>query len=118
MLDYLRNMDLYAAVEAGGRNFVLTHAGLDHFEAEKPLEDYELLDFLLGRPNPLDEIWHDKSKFLVYGHTPTRVLREQMGESPADTILRCGQQIAIDCACVFNGKLGCLCLDTLEEIYV
>ena len=118
LLDYLRNMDLYAAVEAGGRNFVLTHAGLDHFEAEKPLEDYELLDFLLGRPNPLDEIWHDKSKFLVYGHTPTRVLREQMGESPADTILRCGQQIAIDCACVFNGKLGCLCLDTLEEIYV
>ncbi|RHT47207.1 hypothetical protein DW766_13775 [Butyricicoccus sp. AM29-23AC] len=77
---------------------------MDHFEAEKPLEDYELLDFLLGRPNPLDEIWHDKSKFLVYGHTPTRVLREQMGESPADTILRCGQQIAIDCACVFNGS--------------
>lgn len=118
LLDYLRNMDLYAAVEASGRTFVLTHAGLDHFEAEKPLEDYGLLDFLLGRPNPRDEIWHDKNKFLVYGHTPTRVLREQMGEPPADTILRCGQQIAIDCACVFDGKLGCLCLDMLEEIYV
>lgn len=40
-----------------------------------------------------------------------------MSEPPADMILRCGQQIAIDCACAFDGKLGCLCLETLEEIY-
>ena len=24
----------------------------------------------------------------------------------------------IDCGCAFSGRLGCLCLDTLEEIYV
>lgn len=118
LLDYLRNMDLYEEVEAGGRTFILTHAGLDHFSVEKPLEDYELLDFLLCRPDPRAAVWPDKNKFLVYGHTPTRLLREQMGQPVADSILHCGQQIAIDCACAFGGKLGCLCLDTLEEIYI
>ena len=116
LLAYLRNMDLYAEVEAGGKPFVLTHAGLEHFEPDKPLEDYELPDFLLGRPDLHTKFWPDR--YLVYGHTPTRLLREQLGEPASDDILRCGQQIAIDCACAFGGKLGCLCLDTLEEIYV
>ena len=43
---------------------------------------------------------------------------ERLGEPPSDDILRRGRQIAIDCACAYDGKLGCLCLDTLEEIYV
>lgn len=59
-----------------------------------------------------------RTKYLVYGHTPTRLLHEQLGEPPSDDILRRGRQIAIDCACAYDGKLGCLCLDTLEEIYV
>ena len=116
VLDYLRDMELYLEVEAGGRSFVLTHAGLDHFEPDKPLEDYELLDFLLGRPDPAAEIWPDK--YLIYGHTPTRLLREQMGEPISDEILRRGNQSAIDCGCGYDGRLGCLCLDTLEERYV
>lgn len=28
----------------------------------------------------------------------------------------CGH-IAIDCAAAWGGRLGCLCLDTMEEIY-
>ena len=116
LLGYLHNMDLYAEVDAGGKSFVLTHAGIEHFEPDKPMEDYELFDFLLGRPDPNTEFWTDR--YLVYGHTPTRLLRERIGESESDDILRSGQQIAIDCACAFGGKLGCLCLDTLEEIYV
>ena len=76
----------------------------------------ELLDFLLGRPDPTAEVWPDK--YLIYGHTPTRLLREQMGEPISDEILRRGNQIAIDCGCGYDGRLGCLCLDTLEERYV
>ena len=116
ILDYLREMELYAEAEAGGRSFVLTHAGLDHFSPDKPLEDYALEDFLFCRPKPDEAFWPDR--YLVYGHTPTRLLRAQMEQPLSDDILRCGRQIAIDCGCGFDGKLGCICLDTMEEFYV
>lgn len=117
ILEYVREMELYAEVEAEGRKFVLTHAGLDHFAPDKPLEDYELEDFLFCRPDPARTFWPDR--YLVYGHTPTRLLRAQMKKPLSDDILRCGRQIAIDCGCGFDvGKLGCLCLDTMEEFYV
>lgn len=116
LLDYIREMDVYAEVEAGGRSFILAHAGLEHFSPEKSMEDYELADFLFCRPDP-DQVYY-RDKYLVYGHTPTPLLRQQAGERPAGSILRRGTQIAIDCGCGFGGKLGCLCLDTLEEFYV
>lgn len=115
ILDYLREMALFSEVEAGGRSFVLVHAGLDHFAPDKPLQDYALQDFLFCRPDPEQEFYPER--YLVYGHTPTRLLRQQLGEAPSDDILLCGRQIAIDCGCAFGGRLGCLCLDTLEIFY-
>ncbi len=114
VLDYLREMDLYAEVEAGGRAFVLAHAGLDRFTPDKPLEDYELEDFLFGRPTPESVYWSDKS--LIFGHTPTRILWETVGEAPKDEIFHGKGFIDIDCG--FDGRLGYLCLDTMEEMYV
>ena len=116
LLDYFQEMELYAQVEAGGRSFVLVHAGLDHFAPDKPLEDYELEDFLFCRPTPDRDYYPDR--YLVYGHTPTRLLREWAGEPVSDGILCRGKQIAIDCGCGFGGQLGCLCLDTLETFYI
>lgn len=111
ILEYFQEMELYARVEAGGRSFVLAHAALDHFSPEKPLSDYELPDFLFGRPNP--EAVYYPDKLLVFGHTPTRLLWGK------DKIFRKGTMIDVDCGCVFpGGRLGCLCLDTLEEFYV
>ena len=109
-------MELYAEAEAGGRSFVLTHAGLDHFSPEKPLEDYELEDFLFCRPKPNEVFWPDR--YLVYGHTPTRLLRAQMGQAQSDDILCWRRQIAIDCGCVFGGNLAVYCMETDREIYV
>ena len=55
-------------------------------------------------------------KYLVYGHTPTPYYT---GVQPEDArIYRMGKLIGIDCGCSSGGPLGCLCLDTLEEIYV
>lgn len=115
ILDYIREMELYDEVEVGGRSFVLVHAGLDHFAPEKPLEDYELEDLLFCRPGP-DQMYYP-DRYVVYGHTPTRLLFHQAGEKPQDRIFRRGMQIAIDCGCGHGGRLGCLCLDTLEEFY-
>lgn len=116
ILDYIREMELYVEVEVGGKKYVLVHAGLEHYAPDKPLEDYELWDFLFCHTS-LDQDYHPNG-FLIYGHTPTRLLRQQIGELPSDAILRRGNQIAMDCGCGFGGSLGCLCLDTLEEIYI
>ena len=111
LLEYLREMELYAEVEAGDRSFVLAHSAPDRFAPDKPLDAYELQDFLFGRP--MAEAAYYPDRFLVFGHTPTRVLCGQ------DRIFRWGTMIDIDCGCVFEGgQLGCLCLDTLEEFYV
>ena len=91
------------------------HAGLEGFDPKKPLDAYALTDFLFDRPSLGRAYFADK--LLVFGHTPTRVLRQQAGEHPADEILRWGNQICIDCGCCFGGKLGCLCLETMEEFY-
>lgn len=103
-------------VEVRSLTFVLTHAGLDHFSPDNPLEEYELEDFLFGRPTPESAYWPDK--FLIFGHTPARLLWEAAGKERRDDIF-CGKGfIDIDCGCGFSGRLGCLCLDTMEEIYV
>lgn len=76
-----------------------------------PLDAYDLQDILFGRPGP-DAVYYP-DKFLVFGHMPTRLL------GSGDKIFRRGMMIDIDCGCVFQGgRLGCLCLDTLEEFYV
>lgn len=116
LLEYLQEMELYCQVETGGRAFLLVHAGLGRFEPDKALKDYDLEDFLFCRPD-LDKAYYS-DKYLLYGHTPTRMLYRQLGNHPADTILHRGMQIAIDCGCGWDGRLGCLCLDTMEEWYV
>lgn len=116
ILEYIKEMELYAQVEAGGRAFLLVHAGLDHFSLKKDLQDYNLEDFLFCRPGLNKQYYPDQ--YLVHGHTPTRLLWQQLGEPTTDTIVRWGTQIAIDCGCGFGGCLGCLCLDTMEEFYI
>ncbi len=116
ILDYIRDMDIYAEIEAGGRTFVLTHAGLAHFAPEKPLPDYSLEDFLFSHPTPESVYWPDKT--LIFGHTPTRILWEAAGEPPKDEIFHGEGFIDIDCGCGFNGRLGGLRLETMEEIYI
>lgn len=116
VLDYILEMDLYAQVQAGGQSYVLVHSGLSGFAPDRPLEDYALEDFLFARPDPDAVFFEDR--YLVYGHTPTRLLFSAAGESPRDKIFRGGRQIAIDCGCAFGGRLGAICLESGEEFYV
>lgn len=111
ILEYFQEKELYTEVEVANRHFVLTHAALENFAPDKSLDSYELQDFLFGRPEP-DTVYYP-DKILVFGHTPTRIL------GGGDKIIRRKSWIDIDCGCVFKGgRLGCLCLDTMEEFYV
>ena len=116
--EYLPELSAYEEVTVGGRRFVLVHAGLEHFSPARPLEEYSLEDLLFCRPDPGTSYFSDKT--LVFGHTPTRLLHRQIGapEQP-DRIFHRGTMIGIDCGCGHpNGRLGCLCLDTMEDFYV
>lgn len=110
ILEYIREMDLYAEAQTDEHDFVLVHAGLAGFEPDKDLDEYGLEDFLLARPDLDGPCFPDR--YLVFGHTPTRTLG-----GVGDVIVRKGNQIAIDCGCGFGGRLGCLCLETMEEFY-
>ena len=114
----LLSLPLYREVEVGNRKFVLVHGGLEHFSPSRPLEEYEPDEILWCRPEPDTVYFPDRC--VVLGHTPTQFLLGAAGnESAQGKIYRTESFIDIDCGCVYpGGRLGCLCLDTMEEIYV
>ena len=113
IVDWLGELDLYREVEAGGEVFVLVHAGFGQsLDPNRPPDDYTLEDYLFARP---DYSKGYPDKYIVSGHTPTRLIPENPNP---DRIYRANRHIAIDCGCVFGGKLGAICLDTGEEFYV
>lgn len=116
--EYLRSLSAYEEITVQGRRFVLVHAGLEHFSPARSLEEYDLEDFLFCRPDLDAAYFPDKT--LVFGHTPTRLLYQKIGEpGQPDRIFHRGMMIGIDCGCAYpGGRLGCLCLDTMEEFYV
>lgn len=71
----------------------------------RDLYDYDLSELIFNKPDYEKEYFSDK--YLVTGHVPT------MGE-----ILEKNRHIAIDCGAGFGGKLGCICLETMEKYYV
>lgn len=113
VVDWLAERELWQEVEAGGRRYLLVHAGLGRdFDPARPLDDYSLEDYLFSRPDFDRPAFADR--YLVVGHTPTRNIP---GAVP-DRIFRKNGYIDIDCGCVRSGCLGALCLDTGEEIYM
>jgi len=109
LLEYFEEMTPYEEVKAGQKNFILCHAGIANFKPGKDLESYDEEDFFTV---PLDfSKKYFKGKTIVVGHTPTT-------EFNKGAIYQTSAAVNIDCACAFDGKLGCLCLDTGREFYV
>ena len=116
--NYMNSMPLYKEVEVGGRKFVLVHGGLEDFSEFRPLADYTPEEILWCRPEP-DTVYYPDN-YVVFGHTSVQLLCGGFGkEITSAKIFHNEKAIDIDCGCVFpGGKLGCLCLDTMEEFYV
>lgn len=115
VLDYLESFDLYAETEAGGRRFVLIHAGPEGFSPERPLTDYRLHELIFKVPDYGRVYYPDR--YLVTGHRPTFTIPGAGMEPPEGRIYMANNHIAIDCGCGFGGPLGAVCLDTMEEFY-
>ena len=114
ILEYISGFLPYKKVSAGRNDYLLVHAGIDGFEPDKPLDEYPIDALVWGRIDY--EIPYYDDIYTVSGHTPTQGIQ---GNPRPGYIFRANNHIAIDCgACRRDGRLACLCLDTLEEFYV
>ncbi len=110
VLSYLKYMPLYEELTVGGRSFFLAHTVPS---ADKMADIGRCMpyDFIMGEPEYGKTYFEDK--FIVTGHTPTGLIDPDF----KGRIYKAHNHIAIDCGAVFGNPLGCICLDTLEEIY-
>ena len=112
VLEYLEDMSLYEEVEAGGKKYLLVHAGIAGFDADTPLEDYMPEDFI-GEPVDTQRKYFEDVT-LVAGHVPTY----EIEGAKRGRIFRGEGSVIIDCGAAFDEALGCLCLDNGKEFYV
>lgn len=110
LLNYMGDFESYIQVQVNGQDYFLSHAGINHYDQNLDLEDYDVENFTFGRIDYSKEFFPDK--IMVTGHTPTRLIHDR-----GDTIYRGNNHIAIDCGSIFGGKLAVLCLDTDEAWY-
>lgn len=111
ILEYLEEFSLYEEVKVGDKEYILVHAGLEPFVPGKPLDEYELHEMIFEGPDYSKVYFEDK--ILVTGHRPTLHLEgDKKGK-----ILCQNNHIAIDCGCVFGGKLAVMCLDNGKKWY-
>lgn len=111
IIDYLSEFQSYEQVQAGGKTFVLSHAGIDGFDADKDLEDYEDEAFVFAETDYSAPLF--KNKYLITGHMPTVAINPKlMGK-----VYSKNGHIAIDCGAAYDGKLAGICLDKLKLYY-
>lgn len=111
IIEYLEEFKAYDEVTVNGIDYVLIHAGFENFDENKPLSEYEIDDLIWNRTDYNKK--HFENKILITGHTPVKYILDGN-----ETIYKFQNNIAIDCGCGFGGKLGVLCLDTMEEFYI
>lgn len=114
ILEYLENSLVYEELEDQGRKFILVHAGLSNFSEDKDLDEYDFTDFIFGRPDYSKRYYRDDKTYVVAGHTPTCYINPDKGTD----VYQENGHIAIDCGCVFGGKLAAYCIETGEVTYV
>ena len=112
--DFLENANVYDEVIADNKRYILVHAGITNFKEEKTLDEYDVLDFICERADYSRPYFQDSNTYLITGHTPTMYINR---DSSSKVYIENGH-IAIDCGCVYGGKLAAYCIDSDEVIYV
>lgn len=105
--DFLQKAILHKEIVVNDKTYYLVHGRPSPEEIEDEL--------LWGQIEPEDTFFDDK--IVVFGHTPTAHYQDNAPMS----IWNGGDKIGVDCGCGWQksgGRLGCLCLDTMEEFYV
>lgn len=112
-LDYLSDLPVFEEVSLkNGKDFVLTCRGINNFDINTDLYDYQLDDFMNGYLD-IDKTYFDNEIMVVgyldYEHTPSG----RQGKVSAKN-----NNIALACDMSENDDVVCVCLETNEEYYV
>lgn len=112
-LDYLSDLPVFEEVTLkNGKEFVLTCRGIDNFDKNTDLYDYELDDFMNGYLD-IEKTYFDNKTMVVgyvdYEHTPA---------GRAGKVNARNNNIALACDMSENDDVVCVCLETNEEYYV
>ena len=112
-LDYLSDLPVFEEITLkNGKEFVLTCRGIDNFDKNTDLYDYELDDFMNGYLDIEKTYFSDKTMvvgYLDYEHTPA---------GRAGKINAKNNNIALACDMSENDDVVCVCLETNDEYYV
>ncbi len=111
ILEYLQDTPLWDSVTVNDREFVLVHAGLGNFSADKPLDDYTPEELMMVRPDLSTAYYTDRT--VIFGHTPTAFY----GEAYTGKILQTQSWICIDTGIGSSGHPALLRLDDLKVFY-
>lgn len=111
IIDYLSEFAPYEEIEAGGKTFVLVHAGIDGFEEGKSLDEYDEKAFVFAKTDYTKAYFPES--YLVTGHTPTALIdRQYSGKVYAKK-----RHLAVDTGVAYGGRLAAVCLDKLKVYY-
>ena len=113
--DLINNAKYHLEITVGGKTFHLSHTLPPRRlwkQERKHAGGLSQLSYIEGEAEY--ESVYDESMIFVTGHVPTGLI------DPASKglIWKKNHHIAIDCGAVFGNPLGCICLDTMEEIYI
>ena len=111
VLRYLGSLLVYKKLTVGGQKFFLAHTVPEKSKMLN-IDSCRISDFIMGEPEY--EKMYFEDAIIVTGHTPTGFIDPEY----TGRIWKGNNHIAIDCGAVFGNPLGCICLDTMEEIYV
>lgn len=111
IIDYLSDMTLFEETEAGGKKYLLVHAGISGFKPGIDLDTLKPKAFF-SQPLDLTKKYFDDVTVVV-GHVPTTEENGGCGR-----IFYGNGSINIDCGEARGGTVGCLRLDDLKEFYV
>lgn len=112
--EFLGNASVYDVVKADNKKYVLVHAGISNFNEAMSLEEYDFLDFICERTNYKKRYYQDRNTYMITGHTPTMYINT---DSASEVYIGNGH-IAIDCGCIYGGRLAAYCIETGAITYV
>ena len=112
--DFLKEGNVYDDVIVGNKRYVLVHAGISGFSEDKALDEYGFLDFIYERTDYSRRYYRDNNTYVITGHTPTMYIN---ADSSSNVYIGNGH-IAIDCGCIYGGKLAAYCIENGSIMYV
>lgn len=115
---FIKAMPYYKTVFVNNKRYVILHGGISANVRLSDLDNLDPHDIVWTRPDFDLTYFNNENTYLIVGHTPTLLIKDV----PEGTIYRGkGNLINIDCGAAYptyGGRIGCLCLDTDEEIYI